>query len=89
MSSGGSAKLTMIIDFSGIDGSLMVAIAPENMTAEEADLKAKEIFESVRKAYDADYERYADGRFDTIQHMRDALEHIGAQIITWDTESYL
>jgi hypothetical protein len=43
----------------------------------------------VHKAYDADYERYADGRFDTIQHMRDALEHIGAQIITWDTESYL
>jgi hypothetical protein len=37
MSSGGSAKLTMIIDFSGIGGSLMVAIAPENMTAEEAD----------------------------------------------------
>jgi hypothetical protein len=89
MSSGGSAKLTMIIDFSGIDGSLMIAIAPESMSAEEADLKAKEIFESVRKAYDADYGLYTDGRFDTIQHMRDALEHIGAKIITWDSESYL
>lgn len=89
MSQGGSAKLTMIIDMSSIDGSLMVALAPEGMAADEADRKAKEIFDTVHQAYEADYAKYADGKFDAIACMRAELEKIGAKVITWDREDYL
>lgn len=89
MSSGGSVQLLIVIDFSGIDGTLVVARPPEEMNVGAIGAKANEIYNTVLKAYEDDYAKYATGGFDTLEAIRKELDKIRATVITYEQERYL
>jgi len=89
MSAMGYAVVAMVIDFSSIDGTLVVARAPEGLSAALATLLAQSIFDKVREEYDADYDLHADGKFDTLAAIKKHLDENGAEVITYEQEQYL
>jgi hypothetical protein len=88
MSASGYAVVAMVIDFSGIDGTLVVAKSP-SVDAEWTRAQATDIFNKVQAEYDEDYNTYADGKFDTLAAIKRHLEAIGAEVITYEQERYL
>jgi hypothetical protein len=88
MSAMGYAVVAMVIDFSGIDGTLVVAKVPSDDT-DWAMSEAQSIFDKVREEYDADYDLHADGKFDTLAAIKKHLNVIGAEVITYEQEQYL
>lgn len=80
MANGGKATTMIVINFHH-DGTIVVAYPPEGMSAEDANTKAQEIYQRVYDAYEDDYAKYADGKFDTLDAIEKELNAIGANVL--------
>lgn len=81
---GGSLQSLIMLDFRNKSGILVIATRPTNLDPMGAEAAARTVYANVVNAERADYDVYADGRFDWETTIKKELTAIDSTIITYD-----